>query len=83
MFPLCFEPQPLLQKGSKAFGLHPCKSPRLLSLVIRRYYFWRDHFWVNFGRFARNGHKPHLPLISAPRLRAPLDQGKGQFGEGT
>ena len=69
MFPLCFEPQPLLQKGSKALVcIHA-------SLVIRRYDIWRDHFWVNFGRFARNGHKPHLPLISPPRLRAPLDQG--------
>ena len=61
-----------LQKGSKG---SVCIHAKALSLPIRRYDFLRDHFWVNFGRFAQNGHKPLLPLILPPRLRAPLDQG--------
>ena len=75
MLPLCFEPQPLLRKGKQSFGLHPCKSPRLISLVIRRYDLSTDYFWVNFGLLPRMATNPVFPLMFGPRLRAPLDQG--------
>ena len=58
----------LVAKGKQTFGLHPWKSPRLISLVIWRYDFSSDHFSVNFGRFAQNGHKPHLPLNVRPEV---------------
>ena len=75
MLSLCFEPQPLLQKGSKASVCIHAKAGGSFLLRYGDTIFGGTTFWVKFGRFAQNGHKLLLPLISPPRLRAPLDQG--------
>ena len=65
MLSLCFEPQPLLQKGSKASVCIHAKARGSFLLRYGDTIFGGTTFWVNFGRFAQNGHKLLLPVSAA------------------